>query len=224
MARRFLQILARHKDEERLLSFLTGAEALDDVVSEPTHALMYTKEHVYQHPEYRCDLVPTWEDKRVTSISMTFPKGSPYFRLINFRLGRRLENGLLAMLNKRSFELGECTTERIVTFSFYKSISLFGIIWVGMSAALMVFLAESYWFAFGHNFLRKYNHSSSHDSERPVDREEEEVELIMRRWNIRDRNKFLAEMEVLYEIKQRRRKTIGRWQQRTISNIYTTSF
>ncbi len=202
--RKMYQIVTKHDSDDndggKALVFPEERAAIEDVIATPTHAFLFAVEAMYAYPEYRCDMVTPWVDSTVYLNSMTFAKSSPHFSFINFRLLQRLEHGLLTVLQRRYFELDtRCISERNVSLSFFKSISLFGIVATGLVAATAIFLAEWIWpritGRLAKDSAEEFVLNVAPTTSQPY--EEDDLKLFMFKWGINDRENFLRELDNL---------------------------
>ncbi len=205
VAAKVYQILSR--DEEPLV-LATPREAIEDLIATRWHAFLFAKEKMYQYPEYKCDVVTPWTDKVALTVSMVFPKGSPYYHLVNFKLLQRLENGILSTLQEDYFELGvECVPEGEVSLGLLKAISLFGVVMIGIAGASLLLLLECIWSACSSRALNAP--SAQEDQALKVTSVDQacylrELEALMSRWRIDDRERFAADVDLLCETKKQR--------------------
>ena len=204
-AAKLYQILSQYDDEDggKSLIFSTAQEAIEDIIDVPGHAFLSTIETMYEHPEYKCDIICPWIDDRALQRSMAFQKKSPYVKFMNFKLLERFEHGLLSILHRRYYELDiECVLETKFSLSIFKSISLFGVVMAtGVIGSLLIFFGEGLWYSCSRALNAPASVSKSMLSHNSY---EDELKGFMSKWNIGETHDFLSDHDWLHQLRKRK--------------------
>ncbi len=191
-------------------SFNTSKEAFEHLVNTPYRTMLSSMESVpLEVPEFRCDIVPAWI-RRTGMVSFAFAKNSPYTKLVNYNLLKHVESGLVELLYKRfTNNLLECEQDQErepsdMGLTFYKLISLFGIVGGGFALALLLLVLEAL-----HACLKDRGQALASASSRDefdlfgcgLSAYEREVTRMTLKWSMGQYGDFLSDMEAVMKLK-----------------------